>query len=85
MKKVNDLFNKRVINQATGNPMDSVRDVVLSDDGRRIVALVVGGGSRSHDDQIIRWDSIISVGEDVIVDGRTPSTPAIRGMPAPCC
>jgi uncharacterized protein YrrD len=72
MRKVNELFGKKVINQANGEAIAAVRDIVLSDDARRIVALVVGDGGWSKDEQVIRWSAIISVGDYVIVEGMAP-------------
>src|SRR5262245_45718407 len=72
MHKVNDLFHKRVIDQNSGDAVATVRDVVLSADGQRIVALIINGGDRSHGEQVIRWDAVVSVGEYVVVDGAQP-------------
>jgi uncharacterized protein YrrD len=72
MRKVNDLYGKQVINQSTGEKVAAVRDVVLSDDARRIVALVVGDGMWANGERVIRWDSIISVGDFVIAQGTAP-------------
>jgi sporulation protein YlmC with PRC-barrel domain len=72
MHKVNELYGKQVINQATGEGVAGVRDVVLSADAQRIVALVVGGGAWSSDEQVIRWDKIVSIGEYVIVESVEP-------------
>jgi sporulation protein YlmC with PRC-barrel domain len=72
MHKVNELYGKQVINQANGEGVAAVRDVVLSADAQRIVALVVGGGAWSSDEQAIRWDKIVSIGEYVIVESVEP-------------
>ncbi len=71
MQKINDLFGKRVINQATGDSIATVRDVVLSSDARSIIALVIDGG-RSAPNQVVRWNAVVSIGEFVIVDGTRP-------------
>jgi uncharacterized protein YrrD len=75
MRKVNDLYGKQVINQATGEKVASIRDIVLSDDARRISALVVGDGMWANDERAIRWDSVISTGDFVIVQGAEPFAP----------
>jgi uncharacterized protein YrrD len=72
MYKVNDLYGKKVINQATGEGVASVSDVVLSDDAQHIVALVAGGGTFSSDEQIIPWDRIVSIGDYVIAQSIEP-------------
>jgi sporulation protein YlmC with PRC-barrel domain len=74
MRKINELYGKRVIDVSTGDPVAAVSDVVLSNDGRRIVALVTGGGGAfsSGEERVIRWDSVRSIGEYVVVDGTQP-------------
>ena len=72
MQKVNDLFGKQVINQSNGRRESTVRDVVLNNDGQRIVALVVGDGGWSNDEQVIHWEAIRAVGDYVIVEGLQP-------------
>jgi uncharacterized protein YrrD len=75
MRKVNDLYGKQVISQATGEKVASIRDIIMSEDVRRIVALVVGDGMWANDERAIRWDTVISVGDFVIVEGITPFAP----------
>jgi sporulation protein YlmC with PRC-barrel domain len=72
MQKVNDLYSKQVINQSTGERVASVRDVVLSADARRIVALVVGEGMWSNDERVVPWELVRSIGDYVIVESATP-------------
>jgi uncharacterized protein YrrD len=71
MQKVNDLFGKRVISRQTGDQLATVRDVVLDTQARRIMALVIGGG-RSGDEQVVRREQILGMGEFIIVDGAGP-------------
>jgi uncharacterized protein YrrD len=72
MRKVNDLYGMQVINQSTGEKVASIRDVVLGEDARRIVALVVGDGMWASDERVVRWDTVMSVGDFVIVQGAAP-------------
>lgn len=71
-RHVNQLFGKRVIGGTTGEQIATVRDVVLSADSRRIVALVVGGGSLSGE-RAVRWEAITGVGEYVVVANPEPA------------
>lgn len=68
MQKINQLFSRKVIDQRSGDVLGSVRDVVLSADMRRIVALVVGAGGWGSKDRVVRWDELIGVGEFIVVD-----------------
>lgn len=71
MQKINDLFGKRVISQASGNQIATVRDIVLDAEVRRIIGLVIGDG-RAHDEQVARWPRVLGVGEYVVVDAASP-------------
>jgi uncharacterized protein YrrD len=72
MHKVNDMYGKEVINQSTGERVAAMRDVILSDDARRIVAVGVGGGMWSKEERSVRWETVTSVGDFVIADGSEP-------------
>jgi sporulation protein YlmC with PRC-barrel domain len=74
MRYINDLLGKQVINQASGERMAPVRDVVLSGDMRAIVALLIGGGL-FHDDRVVRWQAIQSLGDVIVVDAGQPLLP----------
>ena len=71
MHKVNDLFGKEVINQTTGDRIAPVRDVVLAADLREIAALVLGPGGLFSDELVVRWSTIISLGDVIVVAGTT--------------
>jgi uncharacterized protein YrrD len=75
MRKVNELYGKQVINQASGEKVAAVRDIIMSDDSRQIIALVVGDGMWANDERVVRWETVISVGDFVIVEGTTPFAP----------
>lgn len=67
MQKANELFGKEVINQTSGEKQGTVRDLVFDEDRRSIVAMMVGGlvGRGT----VLRWRSISSVGEVVVIEG----------------
>lgn len=71
MQKINDLFGKSVIGQHTGNQIATVRDVVLDAEIRQIVALIIGGGW-SGDEQVVRRERILGMGEFIVADDATP-------------
>lgn len=72
MHKVNDLFGTEVINQATGDRIAPVLDVVLAADMRRIAALVLSPGGLFSDELVVRWPAIISLGDVIVVAATTP-------------
>ncbi|MEP7187662.1 MAG: PRC-barrel domain-containing protein [Roseiflexaceae bacterium] len=72
MHKVNDLFGVEVINQTTGERIAPVRDVVLAADLRQIAALVLSPGGLFSDELVVRWPTIISRGDVIVVAGTSP-------------
>jgi uncharacterized protein YrrD len=70
MQKINDLFGKRVISQQTGDQLATVKDVVLDRQAHRILALIIGG--KASDEQVVRRERIMGMGEFIIVDGAGP-------------
>lgn len=71
MQKMNELFGKRVISQLTGNQVASVYEVVLDPEARQIVALVLTS-EHSRDEQVVRMEQILGMGEFVVIDGTRP-------------
>ena len=72
MYRVNELLGKMAINQASGERIAPVRDVVLGGDVRSIVALITGTGGLFSDERVIPWGSIVSLGDVIVVDGAAP-------------
>lgn len=72
MYRVNELLGKMAINQASGERIAPVRDVVLSGDTRSIVALITGTGGLFSAEQVIPWSAIVSLGDVIVVDGASP-------------
>ncbi len=66
MRKANELFDKEVVNQTSGEKQGTIRDLVFDEDGRSIVAMMVGGLVRRN--KVLRWRSISSVGEVVVIE-----------------
>jgi len=71
IQKINELFGKRVISQLTGDQVATVREVVIDREARRIVALIISKG-RSSNEQVVRLEQILGMGEFIVVDGARP-------------
>lgn len=70
MQRVNELFDKEIVNQATGEKQGTIRDLVLDSEARSVVALLVGG--MIGRDRVVRWDSLVSVGDVVVIGNEAP-------------
>lgn len=68
MQRANELFGKEIVNQATGVKQATVRELIFDQEARNIVALLVGGGLLGHN-MVVRWSSIMSVGDVIVVEG----------------
>ncbi len=66
MYHMNSLLDKAVINQATGERLATVEDVVFSKDMRAIIALLIKGSGWFSSPCVVRWGTVRSIG-DVIV------------------
>jgi uncharacterized protein YrrD len=67
MQRVNELFGKEVVRQTSGEKQGNVRDIVFDEEALNIVALLVGG--RVGRGRALRWTSVASVGDVVVVGG----------------
>ncbi len=72
MLKARDLIGKEVVNQATGERLAQVSDLILDRDARRIVALLVDGGGWFGDAKVMRWSNVVSIGDVIIAHGDNP-------------
>ncbi len=70
MQRANKLFGKEIVEQATGEKQGTVRDLVLDSEALSIVALLVGG--MIGRDRVVRWDSVVSVGDVVVIGNEAP-------------
>ncbi len=71
MYKAKELIGKDIVHQATGERLASVQDLLLDPDARHIVALLVDGGWFNNA-RIVRWSSVVSSSDVVIVQGDNP-------------
>jgi uncharacterized protein YrrD len=71
MQSVNGLFGKEVVVRDTGEKQASVKDIVFGKDAKAIVALLIGGGLFDGS-RVVRWKSIVSLKDVVVVHGDAP-------------
>lgn len=67
MQRVNELFGKEVVSQASGEKQGTVQDIVFDEGASNIVALLVGGFVGRG--RALRWASVTSVGDVVVLGG----------------
>lgn len=72
MRKAKDLIGKSIVNQATGEQVASVRDILFDSSARHVAALVVDNGGWFRDARVVCWDSVASIGDVVMARGPSP-------------
>ena len=72
MRKAKELIGKQIINQATGDRVAVVHDVVFDAEARRIAALLINTGGWFGNAQVVPWSRVASVGDVVMVQGEQP-------------
>lgn len=72
MRKAKDLVGKAVINQATGEQIATVRDVIFDRDARSVAALLVDSGGWFRDARVIAWESVTGIGDVIMTSGESP-------------
>jgi uncharacterized protein YrrD len=71
MRKAKELVGKAIIHLSTGAKLATVHDLLFDNEARRIVALLTGGGWWSNP-QFVRWSSVVSFSDVVVVQGEAP-------------
>jgi len=71
MQSVNGLFGKEVVVRDTGEKQATVKNIVFGKDAKTIVALLIGGGLFDGS-RVVRWKSIVSLKDVVVVHGDAP-------------
>ncbi len=74
MQKINQIFGKEVINQASGEKIALVHDVVLDNDLSHIMALLIRGSGLFSETHVVRWNAVVSMGDVVVVRAEPPLT-----------
>jgi uncharacterized protein YrrD len=72
MRKAKELVGKPIVNQATGEHLATVRDLIFDTDARHVAALLVDSGGWFRDARVILWESIASIGDIIMVRGEAP-------------
>lgn len=85
MFRVNDLLGKTVINQATGERLAKIDDVVFSQDMRAVIALLISGQGWFAQPCVVRWGAVQSIGDVVVTRSEAPlprlsDDPMIAGL-----
>ena len=68
MYKLNQLFNKEVVNQVTGDKIGYVSDVILDADVHNVVALLVSKTGPFQPTFVARWDKVTSSGTVIVLN-----------------
>ncbi len=71
MHSANGLFGKEVVVQDTGEKQATVKNLVFDGDARSVVALLISGGVLDST-RVVRWNSIVSLKDVVVVRGDAP-------------
>lgn len=71
MRKTKDLIGKGIVNQATGEQIATVTDIVLDNDARHVVALLTDSGGWFRDAKVVVWNTVNSIGDVIVVRGGT--------------
>jgi uncharacterized protein YrrD len=71
MRKTKDLIGKTIVNQATGEQLATIGDVILDNDARQVVALLTDNGGWFRDAKVVLWNTVTSIGDVVVVRGGT--------------
>jgi uncharacterized protein YrrD len=72
MRKAKEVVGKAIVNQATGEHIATVRDLIFDHEARHVAALLVDNGGWFRDARVVCWDMIASIGDVVMVQGESP-------------
>jgi uncharacterized protein YrrD len=72
MRKANELIGKTIVQQGNGERIATVYDVVVDDEVRRVVALLIQTGGWLRDARVVPWSRIASIGDVILVRGDAP-------------
>lgn len=71
MRKTKELIGKHIVNQATGEQIATVQDVILDNDARHVVAVLTDSGGWFRDAKVVVWNTVASIGDVIVVRGGT--------------
>ena len=72
MRKANELIGKTIVQQGSGDRIATVYDVVVDDEVRRVVALLIQTGGWLRDARVVPWTRITGIGDVILVGGDAP-------------
>ena len=67
MRKGKSVIGKQILSLSTGQRLETVNDLVLDPDGRRMIALVVSEGGLLTSEKVVPSSEITSYGKDAVV------------------
>ena len=71
MRKAKELIGKPIVDQASGQHIATVHDLIFGSDAHHVAALLVENGGWFHDARVVCWDAIANIGDVVMVQGDT--------------
>lgn len=76
------LIGRRVLARQEGQMLDSVKDVVIDTEQRRVVALLINEGRLFSAPTVVPLEKVVSIGDDVIVVADAASAVPVDQLPA---
>ena len=67
MRKGKSVIGKQILSLSTGQRLETVNDLVLDPDGRRMIALVVSEGGILTSEKVVPSSEITSYGKDAVL------------------
>lgn len=71
MRKATELIGKELVNQATGEKLATIQDVILDKNAHHVLAVLIDSGGWFRDAKVVHWRNVASVGDVVVVRGET--------------
>ncbi len=71
MRKAKELIGKAIVNQATGEKVATVRDLMFDPHARAITAILIDS-SWSRDARVVPWRAVTGISDVVLVQSETP-------------
>jgi uncharacterized protein YrrD len=82
MLKGQSIIGKKVLSRMDGQRIDSVRDIVISKDHARIVALILDEGSLFAPATAVAIENVVSFGKDAVVITDSKTVTRVEHFPA---
>jgi uncharacterized protein YrrD len=82
MLKGQDIIGKKVLSRLDGQRLDSVRDIIISKDHTRIVALILDEGGLFSPATAVAIENVVSFGKDAVVITDSKTVTRVDHFPA---